>query len=123
MSDGLCRQNIMARRWVVLVAIAAILLQALLFGWHHHATAVPGHSSPIASLHGTSEPLAPAGAEQFCEICTDLHQHATAVLSPALLPVPCSIGLSDRPPESDAICLTDTRAFRARAPPMIESTT
>src|SRR5262249_35106196 len=114
MSDGLCRQNIMARRLVVLVGIAAILLQAFLFGWHHHAVAVPAHSGPIASWHGTSEPLPPARAERVCDICVVLHQHVTAVLSPALLPVPRCIGLSDRPPESDAIGLTSTRVFRAR---------
>jgi len=112
----------MARRRVALLAIAAILLQAFLFGWHHHTMALPGHSGPVASFHGTSEPPAPADVERACDICAALHQLAAAVLAPALLPTPCCAGLSDRRPESHAIRQTATRAFRARAPPTIEST-
>jgi len=123
MRDSLHRQGIGEQRWVALIGIAVILFQALLFGWHHHAVALPGHDGPIASLHGTSQPLLPASAEGVCEICAVLHHHSTASLAFSLLPEPCCAGLADHRPDTAAIGLADTRVFRARAPPPIESTT
>jgi hypothetical protein len=113
----------MARRRVTLIGVAAILFQAFLFGWHHHALALPQSSGPIASLQSAARPLSPATSEDLCEICTVLHQQSAAPLPFVTPPVACCTGVATRRPQADPIGRTDARVFQARAPPAIESTT
>lgn len=106
------------RRRIALVGVAAILLQAMLFGWHHHAVALPGSSGPIATLHSATEPLAPATAEELCEICAVLHQQSAAPLAFVEPPKPSvTAALSDLP--SPVAHNRGTRGFDARAPPRL----
>ena len=112
-----------ARRRVALIGVAAILFQAFLFGWHHHALALPQSSGPFASLQSATHPLSPATSEDLCEICTVLHQQSAAPLAFATPPVPCCTGVATRRSEADQIGQTDARIYQARAPPAIESTT
>jgi len=81
MSRRRYRTQTTARRRTALIGVAAILFQAFLFGWHHHALALPGGSGPIASIHSADQPLAPATAEDLCEICVVLHQQTAAPLA------------------------------------------
>jgi hypothetical protein len=111
------RTQTTARRRVALIGIAAILLQALLFGWHHHAVALPGDSGPIASIHSTDQPLAPATAEDLCEICVVLHQQTAAPLDFVLAPSPLSTSTTSRSILAVVIGRAIARGFDARAPP------
>ena len=112
-----------ARRRVTLIGVAAILFQAFLFGWHHHSLALPQNSGPTASLQSATQPLAPATAEELCEICAVLHQQSAAPLAFAAPPLPCCTGAATHRSEADPIGRTHARVFQARAPPGIESTT
>jgi hypothetical protein len=112
-----------ARRRVALIGVAAILFQAFLFGWHHHALALPQSSGPFASVQSATQPLAPATAEELCEICAVLHQQSAGTLAFVTPPVPCCTGVAIHRSEADPIGRTDARIFQARAPPAIESTT
>ena len=99
------------------IGIAAILLQALLFGWHHHAVPVPGGSGPIASVHSADQPLAPATAEDLCEICAGLHQQTAAPLAFFLTPSPSATSAASGSIGPVFICRAIARGFDARAPP------
>jgi hypothetical protein len=113
----------MARRRVALIGVAAILFQAFLFGWHHHALALLQSFGPIASLQSPTQPLSPASSEDLCEICTVLHQQSAAPLAFATPPAPCCTGVVTHRSKADPIGRTDAPTYRARAPPAIESTT
>jgi hypothetical protein len=106
-----------ARRRVALIGIAAILFQALLFGWHHHGVAAPGDAGPTASVQAAAQPLAPAIAEDLCHICVVLHQQNTAPAAFFVAPVPLTAA---NPDALLAAILHDRaaiRGFDARAPP------
>jgi hypothetical protein len=107
----------MARRGAALVGLAAILLQALLFGWHHHAMALPGSSGPIATVHSAAEPLAPATAEDLCEICVVLHQQTAAPPTFFLSLAPAATSSASLLTAPLFIGRATALGFDARAPP------
>jgi len=117
MSRRRYRTQTTARRRTALIGVAAILFQAFLFGWHHHALAAPGSSGPIASIHGADEPLAPATAEDLCEICAGLHQQTAAPLAFFLTPSPSATSAASGSIGPVFICRAIARGFDARAPP------
>jgi hypothetical protein len=107
-----------ARRRVALLGVVAILIQAVLFGWHHHALALPALGDPpIAAVAKAAGPSSPAAAEDGCEICAALHHLSAApgeLVSLALPPIAASA------PHLPALVLaarTSDRGFQARAPP------
>jgi hypothetical protein len=104
-------------RRVALLGVAAILLQAILFGWHHHPLALAGVGSPIASLHNATQPLAPAAAEELCEICAALHHQSASPLAVAIPPQPSTWAVTINLPDADPIGRAYARGFHARAPP------
>src|SRR5204862_219381 len=56
--------NCGARRRVALLGIVAVLLQAILFGWHHHPLPLSSRGSPPAvTVANAALPLLPASAE------------------------------------------------------------
>jgi hypothetical protein len=105
------------RRRIALVGVAAILLQAVLFGWHHHAVALPGDRSPIASLHSTNEP--PTTVQDECEICAVLHHQSAAPLAFVEPPKPSATAALSDLPSPVTHDRVDTRGFDARAPPRL----
>lgn len=114
------RERTTVRRRAALIGIAAILFQALLFGWHHHAIALVRSSAPVASVNAATAPLAPASAEDLCEICTVLHQQSAAPLAFILLPTPFAAAATndlEPRPFHDGVSI---RGFDARGPPAIE---
>lgn len=109
----------MARRRIALLGVAAILLQAILFGWHHHGLQLASSKdTPLFSLSAKA-PAAPGSVDEDsdCQICFGLHHSTAAPCDFAALPAP--------PPPDQAIegeCRSiaggHTAAFRARAPPL-----
>src|SRR5205823_13126709 len=78
MSGARCRARMTARRRVALIGVAAILFQAILFGWHHHGLALATHGGSIASVYNTLQETPATVAEDSCEICAVLrHQSAS----------------------------------------------
>jgi hypothetical protein len=106
------------RRRVALLGVAAMLFQAVLFGWHHHGAAVRAGSGPIASIHNATQPLAPAAAEELCEICAALHQQSAAPLAFLTPPTPSATIVAIDRPDAAPIGRADARGFDARAPPL-----
>src|SRR5262249_31113520 len=66
------------RRATALLGVVAILFQALLAGWHYHKVLPAGYGPPSIANLAKAEPLAPATAENNCQICTALHHLSTA---------------------------------------------
>ena len=108
-----------ASRRVALIGVAAILFQAFLFGWHHHAVALPQSSGPIASVHSATQPPQPATAEELCEICAVLHQQSAAPLAFITPPAPPAIPEAADLAASVFCDRAGTRGFDARAPPRL----
>jgi len=108
MSRRRYRAQTTARRRAALIGVAAILFQAFLFGWHHHA---------LASIHSADEPLAPATAEDLCEICVVLHQQTAAPLAFFLTRSPSATSAASGSIGPVFICGAVARGFDARAPP------
>jgi hypothetical protein len=117
MSGNRCDARMTVRRRVALIGVAAILLQALLFGWHHHALALAGRGGFPASLYSATQPLAPATAEDLCEICAALHHQSASPLAFAASPIPSSAAAAIDLPDPDPIGRAGAWGFRARAPP------
>ena len=122
MSRRRYRTQTTVRRRVALIGVAAILFQAFLFGWHHHALALSKSSGPIASAQSATQPLAPATAEELCEICTVLHQQSAAPLAFARPPMRSTTAAAIDLPGSIFHDPAGTRGFNARAPPRLETT-
>jgi len=105
------------RRATALLGIAALLLQAILFAWHHHTHLFPRRdASTTASLVLASGDPVPLSADD-CEICFALGHHTAAPVdffAPPLddhEPVPLlSAAAIPRP-------LPSYLLFRSRAPP------
>jgi hypothetical protein len=114
---GRCRAGVTARGRVTLIGIAAILFQALLFGWHHHGLDLGSGSGPAASLYDASRPLSSAIAEDSCEICVALHHQIASPLAFAAPPIQPAIASALDRPVPVLLDWTAVRGFHARAPP------
>ena len=106
------------RKRVALLGVLAVLLQAILFGWHSHPLPVaPRGSQPIAVAANGAVPLSPADAEDGCDICAALHHLGASPIEFVSLPIPRVIGSAvDFPAVPFRIQASD-RGFHARAPP------
>jgi hypothetical protein len=104
---------------VALIGVAAILFQALLFGWHHHGLAWAARSGPTASLYDASRPLPSTLAEDSCEICAVLHHQNASPLAFAAPPAPPAIASAIGLPAPVFLDRADIRGFHARAPPRV----
>jgi hypothetical protein len=108
-----------ARRRVALLAIAAILFQALLFGWHHQGLALAAPSGAAASLYDASRLLPSAVTEDSCAICAVLHHQSASPLAFAAPPAPPATASAVTPPARVFRGRASTRGFHARAPPRV----
>jgi len=106
------------RRRVALLGVLAILIQAVLFGWHHHALAfaADGHQT-VAAATNAAVPLVPAAEEDGCEICAALHHLSAAPGEFASLPLPTIAGSAMHLPAFILAAQASERGFYARAPP------
>jgi len=107
------------RQWRALLGVFAVLLQAVLFGWHHHSEhfAVAGQWPALSAPH-SGAPVAPATAEDDCEICAALHYLTAAPAEIAVAALPPSTVLPSPPAATAGPVLSLNLAFRARAPPL-----
>jgi hypothetical protein len=105
------------RRRVALIGVGAILFQAILFGWHHHALALPSRGAPPAAHGEGSAPLSPATAEDDCDICQMLHHLRAAPGEVASLPLPAGAASALALPELVLKGRGSPRVFQARGPP------
>ena len=108
-----------ARRRVALIGVVAVLFQAILFGWHHHALTLASRGVPPAAHGDGSAPLSPATAEDDCDICQVLHHLRPAPGEIASLPPPAGAASPPTLPELVRQGRGVTRAFQARAPPRV----
>jgi hypothetical protein len=107
-----------ARRRVALLGIIAVLFQAVLFGWHHHALGPASRGSqPVAAVSNPAAPLSPAGAEDDCDVCMALHHLSASPGEFVALPVPATAASALHLPELVRIARVSERGFHARAPP------
>jgi hypothetical protein len=106
------------RQWQARPGVVAMLLQAFLFGWHHHSLPAMARSAPpILSLHNASLPLSSATAEDGCEICIALHHLSASPLDFAVPPLPPIDAAAAYSPDQAFPDRAIDRAFHARAPP------
>jgi hypothetical protein len=114
---GRARQR--RRRSCALVGTFAILLQAVLFAWHHHTASF--HVRPagaVTTLAASTSPATPALADHDCEICFAISHHGA---------VPVNL-LVAKPPEHAPLHRSRLAAvdpspapyilFQPRAPPL-----
>jgi len=106
-------------RVALLTGAFAILVQAVLFGWHHHASPFrPQPALGVTILAAPASPAMPAADDHDCQICFTLGHHGAipvALFSPStpeLVPLhqPRLAGL-DAP-------LAPYFFFQSRAPPV-----
>jgi hypothetical protein len=81
------------RRGVALLGAFAILLQALLFGWHHHSPPLSSRGAPaVLAAHTSGGDPTPVQADDNCQICFALSHHGAAAVdflaAPVSAPVP-----------------------------------
>jgi hypothetical protein len=108
------------RRVAALTGAFAILLQAILFAWHHHEVSFHVRSAGAVTilLAPPTSPAAPGLADHDCEICFALSHHGA---------VPIGLFVAN-PPVHELLRrsrLAQVRAspapyilFRSRAPPL-----
>jgi hypothetical protein len=110
--------DVRTRRLPALIGVAAILFQAILFGWHHHDLQFAGRlPHPVASApSGAASP--PDADADGCEICQTLHHQSAATPEALFAPAPPPLAASPEPHDADFIQAAVALAFRARAPPL-----
>jgi len=112
----LARNRHPPRRFTALVAVFAVIFQALLFAWHHHELPFVLRGAPVAVAAATGS-AAPALADRDCPICFAVAHHgAVPVELFATLLLKVSV-LRQLPPPAPAEFRTPYLLFRSRAPP------
>jgi hypothetical protein len=108
-------RSAMPRRGAASFAIFAILLQAALFGWHHHPLPLSSRGAPTILV--PAGPSTPGLTDDDCQICFALSHHAATpvdfVAAPVSGPVPRHL------PAIEAVWVPVRSyvLFRSRAPP------
>jgi hypothetical protein len=103
------------RRGAAFLGIFAILLQAALFGWHHHPLPLSARSAPTI--------VAPAGpstavlTDDDCQICFALSHHAASPVDFVAAPVSGPVPLHLPAIETVWVPARSYVLFRSRAPP------
>jgi hypothetical protein len=119
MSASRQRTGFKARPRVALIGVAAILLQALLFGWHHHGLRIALSSESVASVYNDLQKIPAAVTEDSCEICAVLHHQSSSPLAFAMLLASPAMGSAIGLPARVFLDWADARGFHARAPPRV----
>jgi hypothetical protein len=107
------------RRVSALVGTFAILLQAVLFAWHHHPASFHIRSATaVTTLATPTSPVMPALADHDCEICFALSHHGAAPVDLFVANPPVHAPL-----RQSGLAAVDTSPapyvlFQSRAPPL-----
>ena len=113
---GRARQR---RRAGALVGTFAILLQAVLFAWHHHEASFHARSAGAATtLVAPTAPVMPALTDHDCEICFALSHHGAVPVDVFVASPPVHAPLRRSPLAAVDASPTPYILFRSRAPPM-----
>ncbi|HKM72098.1 MAG TPA: hypothetical protein VJX94_18910 [Stellaceae bacterium] len=107
------------RRGTALLAVFAILLQAVLFAWHHHPLPLSSQGVPIVLAAPATGHTAPVLADDDCPICFALSHHSAAPVDFPAAPPPPPDHASLSPATVEAILapVASYFLFRSRAPP------
>jgi hypothetical protein len=105
------------RRRVAWLGVAAMLFQAILFGWHHHELPPAARGAQPVIVAAGQAPLSPAAADDDCDICQALHHLSAAPGEFVAVAAPTAAGAPLPLPEPIRISRASERAFQARAPP------
>jgi hypothetical protein len=108
------------RRGAALLAVFAILLQAVLIGWHHHPFPFGSWGTPtVLAVGSPSGHSTPALTDNDCQICFALSHHSAAPVHvvPDPLPGPARLQLSAV--KTVWVPLRSYVLFRSRAPPRV----
>ena len=106
------------RRRVALLGIFATLLQAALFGWHHHPLPLSSRGTPtILAADPSSGHPTPALMDDDCQICFALSHHAATPVNFLAPPAPGPVPLRLAAAETVRLSVRSYILFRSRAPP------
>jgi len=112
-----CEVRISRRPGLAWAGVAALLFQAIVFGWHSHSLPLssPGHA--VISAPSPASPFSPADLDTGCSICLALHHWSSLPVEFAGLPR-MAFAVRAAPPQA-ALSLTSepSTGFNARAPP------
>jgi hypothetical protein len=103
------------RRGASFLAIFAILLQAALFGWHHHPLPLSSRGAP--TILAPAGPSTPVLADDDCQICFALSHHSAAPVDFVAAPVSGRVPLHLPAIETVWVSVRHYVLFRSRAPP------
>ena len=103
-----------------MLAVYAILLQAVVFAWHQHALVFNSAGQPpVLSSQDRAAPLSSTTADEACELCAALH-HLSGAPGEFIAVSPPPLAASRFAPiEKARAGLVLTLAFHARAPPHV----
>jgi len=102
------------------LALFAVLLQAVLFGWHHHDLAFAAPDVPAGvSAPASGGPQSPDVDADGCDICIVLHHQAAAAAAFILVPRPAAAIAPAPMQERRLVVARAARAFDSRAPPLL----
>jgi hypothetical protein len=104
------------RRFAALVAVFAVIFQALLFAWHHHELPFASRGAPVVVAAATGS-AAPALADRDCPICSAVAHHGAVPAELLATLLPKGSVLRQLPPPTPADSRTPYLFFRSRAPP------
>jgi hypothetical protein len=106
------------RRSTALLGIFAVLLQAALFGWHHHLLPLTPSGAPaVLAAHTSGGDPTPVQADDNCQICFALSHHGAAPVALLAAPVSAPVPLRLAAVETVWAPLPSYILFRSRAPP------
>ena len=102
-----------------LVGAFAILLQAVLFAWHHDAASFhPRSVGAVTTLVAPTSPVMPALADHDCEICFALSHHGAVPVGLFVAHPPVHALLRRSRLEAVDASPAAYILFRSRAPPL-----
>jgi len=106
------------RRVGALAGIFAVLIQAILFGWHHHAPAFYRSTASAGSVAtAPTSPTVPSLADDDCQICFSLSHHGVVPVDFFAPSLPEPGPLSRAAPTTIDAPLARYSFFQSRAPP------
>jgi hypothetical protein len=113
---GRARQR--RRRGCALFGTFAVLLQAVVFAWHHHPASFQVWSAgAVTTLVAPTAPVMPALADHDCEICFAVSHHNAVPVDFYAAKLPENAPLPQTRIAAVEVLLTPYSLFRSRAPP------
>jgi len=107
------------RSLIALLGVFALLLQGLLFGWHHHPLPLSSMAHAPTVAAASAAPLLPQlDDEDHCELCATLHHLSYAPGEVANAAIRAATSAGSSPGEPILVARHPVWALQARAPPL-----